>query len=62
MLPQTNRSDSMTMYQLISDDFYSAQYETYKSTSTPVTQILNNTFDKLHYGLSMNDHDTFFSL
>ena len=41
-----------------SPDFYGQPVESYK-TATPVAQILNSTFDKLHYSLSLNDHDKF---
>ena len=44
-----------------SDHCYGGNYDSYK-TSTPLSQILNNTFENLHYNLSMNDHDNLFNL
>ena len=49
-------SDSTSGYNV-----YNGVYESYKS-ATPVAEILNNTFEKLHYGLSKNDHDSLFHL
>ena len=47
------------------DDVYTGPYESYKTASNaciPVLLILNSTFDKLHYGLTLNDHDNLFNL
>ena len=46
----------------INDDFYNGPYKSYKTSETPVSQILNDTFERLHYGLSLNNHDKLFNL
>ena len=44
------------------NDCYNGPYESYKTSATPVSDLLNDTFEQLHYGLSLNNHDDLFPL
>ena len=41
-------------------DFYTSGIESYRTINGPLP--LDGSFEKLHYNLSLNDHDTFFQL
>ena len=43
-----------------SDDFYSGPIESYRTLASPIN--MDNTFEKLHLALSLNDHDSLFHI
>ena len=57
-MPMPTSSDNNTN----ATDFYDGPYESYKTSTTPISNILNDTFEKLHYGLTLNNHDSLFNL
>ena len=47
--------------QLDMNEFYNTPYESYM-TATPLSTVLNSTFDQLQYNITLNDHDSLFHL